>query len=186
MTSNTAKGPRIPFPEPDELEPDIRAFVEQGRLNVIRLMAGASPEVVRTLQQFSYSFYKASPLPADLREVAILRVGYLSGSAYEVHQHIGMARAIGFTDTQLDAIARADLGSPALDVRQKAVIAYVDDIVVNVRANDDTLATLSALIPRDQLIDLTLLTGLYMTVARLLETAGVALDDFTISPGSFD
>ena len=88
MSGQTGKAPRIPYADPAQLEPDIRSFVEQGRLNVIRLMAGASPDVVRTLQQFSYSFYQASPLPADLREVAILQVGYLSGSAYEVHQHI--------------------------------------------------------------------------------------------------
>ncbi len=177
---------RIPYPSLDELEPDIRAMVEQGRLNVIRMMAGASPQVVRKLQEFSYCFYRDTALPAELREVAILRVGVLSGSAYELQQHEAMAQDIGFSAAQVAAIVAGDAASPLLDERHRAVMAYVDDIVRNVRAGDEALARIMAILPRDQLIDLTLVSGLYMTVARLLETSGVELDSVTLSPGMFE
>jgi alkylhydroperoxidase family enzyme len=178
--------PRVPYPDPAELPDDLRAMVERGKLNVIRMMVGATPEVCRKLEEFSFTFYRDSSLPADLREVAILRVGKLSGSAYEVQQHEAMAQAIGLTRTQVDAILAGDTASALLDPRQKAVMAYVDDILLNVRAGDATLTGLMAHLTREQLIDLTLVTGLYMTVARLLETTGVELDSELLGPGMFD
>lgn len=177
---------RIPYPQLDELEPDIRAMVEQGKLNVIRMMAGASPQVVRKLQEFSYCFYRDTALPAELREVAILRVGVLSGSAYELQQHEAMAQDIGLSAGQVAAIVAGDAASLLLEERHLAVMAYVDDIVRNVRAGDEVLARITAILPRDQLIDLTLVSGLYMTVARLLETSGVELDTVTLSPEMFE
>lgn len=178
--------PRIPYPDPAELPEDLRAMVERGKLNVIRMMVGASPQVCRKLEEFSFTFYRDSPLPADLREVAILCVGKLSGSAYEVQQHEAMAQAVGLSRAQVDAILAGDAASPLLDARHKAVMAYVDDIVLNVRASDATLAGAMAHLSREQLIDLTLVSGLYMTVARLLETAGVELDTELLGPAMFD
>ncbi len=178
--------PRIPYPDPATLPADLRAMVERGRLNVIRMMVGASPQVCRKLEEFSFTFYRDSPLPADLREVAILRVGALSRSAYEVQQHEAMAQAIGLSREQVDAVLAGTQDTHLLDARQLAVMAYVDDIVLNVRASDATLAEALAHLSREQLIDLTLLSGLYMTVARLLETAGVELDTELLGPGMFE
>lgn len=177
--------PRIPYPDLEELPEDLRAMIARGKLNVIRMMTGASPQVCRKLEEFSFTFYRDSSLPADLREVAILRVGTLSGSAYEVQQHEAMAASIGMTQDQIAAILAGTPDSPALDERQRAVMNYVDDIVLNVRASDETLAGALAHLSREQLIDLTLVSGLYMTVARLLETAGVELDTELLGPSMF-
>jgi len=103
-----------------------------------------------------------------------------------VQQHEAMAQSIGLSAEQVAAILAGDPATPLLDARQKAVMAYIDDIVVNVRASDATLEELMRHLPREEMIDLTLVSGLYMTVARLLETTGVELDTELLSPGMFD
>jgi alkylhydroperoxidase family enzyme len=56
------------------------------------------------------------------------------------------------------------------------VLAYVEDLVKNVRASDATLAAVRAHLNDTQLVDLTLVTGMYMMVSRFLETTGVEID----------
>ena len=63
---------------------------------------------------------------------------------------------------------------------QSAVMAFADDVILNVRAGDATLAAVRAFLTDRALVDLILVIGLYMTVSRLLETTGVELDQAPI------
>ena len=121
-----------------------------------------------------------SPLPAKLREIAILRVGYLSNAAYEVFQHEALARHVGLTDAQIVAIKAGGAAGAALGEAGAAVLAFTDDLVKNVRAGDETLAGVRKHLDDTQLVDLILVTGLYMMVSRFLETTGVEIDNASI------
>ena len=75
----------------------------------------------------------------------------------------------------------------ALDPVQQAVLSFTEDVVKNVKASDANLAEVRKHLSDKQVIDLTLLIGLYMMVSRFLETAGVendtkALDWKTVVP----
>ena len=50
-----------------------------------------------------------------LREVAILRVGYLSQSRYETFQHEAAARLLKMTDAQIEAIKKGGSQPPVRD-----------------------------------------------------------------------
>jgi 4-carboxymuconolactone decarboxylase len=166
---------RIPYPDPAKQSAIVRATLERAPINVMKMVSHASEPVFNGFGQFSGAFYQPSDLNPMLREVAILRVGYLSKSAYEVFHHEGLGRQIGLTDAQIDAI-RAGKANPALTPAQAAVMAFADDVIVNVRAGDATLAAVRGFLSDQALVDLILVIGLYMTVSRLLETTGVELD----------
>jgi alkylhydroperoxidase family enzyme len=170
---------RIPYPELETLSPIVRATLERAPINVMRMIANASEPVFNGFGQLSGAFYQPSDLPPILREVAILRVGYLSGSAYEVFHHEGLGREVGMSEAQVDAI-RAGRADPVLTPAQQAVMAFADDIILNVRAGDATLAAVRVHLSDKGLVDLILVVGLYMTISRLLETAGVELDQASI------
>ena len=170
---------RIPYPDPATLSPTVRATLERAPINIMRMVSHASEAVFNGFGQFSGGFYQPSDLDPILREVAILRVGYLSKSAYEVFHHEGLGRQIGLTDAQIDAI-RAGKANPVLTPAQSAVMAFADDVILNVRAGDATLAAVRAFLTDRALVDLILVIGLYMTVSRLLETTGVELDQAPI------
>jgi alkylhydroperoxidase family enzyme len=140
------------------------------------MMGGASPSVFQGFSAFSGAFYAGSGLSANLREVAVLRVGYLSKAEYEVFQHEPAGRLAGLSDGQIAAIRHGGEHPETLSPVQQAVLNFTDDVVLNVRAGDDTLAAVRRHLADAQVLDLILVIGLYMAVSRFLETTGVELD----------
>ncbi len=168
--------PRIPFPNPGQMSEAVRARVGDNPPNVTRMLAGASEGVYAGFGAFAQGLMKLSPLDPKLRELAILRVGYISKCAYELFQHEPFGRFVGLTDDQIAAIKAGDAKSPVFDAAQSAVLSFVDDLVLNVRPSDANLAAVRQHLDDQQLIDLVLVTGNYMTVCRFLETTGIELD----------
>ena len=168
--------PRIDYADESSVSDRIRAQLGENPANVTRMLAVASEPVFRALGDLGSAFIRGSALPPKLRELAILRVGYLSNALYETFQHEALGRFVGLSDAQIAAIKAGDRDTDALDGAEVAVLEFVDDIVANVRASDTTLAAARRHLNDAQLVDLILVTGYYMTISRLLETTGVELD----------
>jgi 4-carboxymuconolactone decarboxylase len=179
--------PRIPFPDPATLPEHMRQAVTMHPSNVTRMLARASEPVFNGFAALSAGFTAAggSPLPQKLREIAILRTGYLSNAAYEVFQHEALARHVGLTDAQIAAIKAGGAASAALGEAGAAVLAYTDDLVANVRASDATMAAVRKHLDDIQFVDLTLVIGMYMMVSRFLETTGIEIDEAPIEWGKY-
>ncbi len=171
--------PRIPYADPAKLSETVKATLARAPINIMRMVANASEPVFNGFGQFSAGFYQPSELDPMLREVAILRVGYLSNSAYEIFHHEALGRQVGLSDAQIEAV-KAGRPDPALTAAQTAVMTFADDVILNVRAGDATLAAVRAHLSDQAVVDLILVIGLYMTVSRLLETTGVELDQAPI------
>jgi alkylhydroperoxidase family enzyme len=168
--------PRIPYPDLDKAPPAQKAAIASAPINIVRMMAGASPAVFGGFNKFSGAFYGASSLSPDLRETAILRVGYLSNAKYETFQHEPSARLAGLTDAQIEAIRHGGEHPDTLSATQQAIVNFTDDVLKNVHPSDASLAALRTHLSDVQVLDLTLLIGLYMMVCRFLETTGVEVD----------
>ncbi len=166
--------PRIAYQDPSTLSPEARASLGDNPPNVSRMLAVASEPVFRSAIAFGTAFISGSTLPAKLRELAILRVGYLSDSAYELYQHEALARHIGISEAQIAAIRAGS--AAALGELEGAVLGFVDDLVKNIRASDATLAAVRKGLDDRQIADLILVTGHYMTICSFLETTGVELE----------
>src|SRR5271156_246792 len=168
--------PRLPYPDPARLPEAVRRVVIKNPSNVTRMLAAASEPVFKGFATLSMAFMgAASPLPPKLREIAILRVGHLSHAAYEVFQHEALARHVGLSEAEIDAVRKGGAAAAALGAAGAAVLAYAEDLVKNVRAGDATLAAVRAHLNDTQLVDLTLVIGMYMMVSRFLETTGVEI-----------
>jgi 4-carboxymuconolactone decarboxylase len=167
--------PRIPYANPASLPDPVRATVERS-INVVRMMAGASEAVYHGFNQFAGAFYGRSKLDAQLREIAILRVGYVSKSLYQPFHHESLARLLGLSDAQIEAIRCGGDHTGVLTAAQQAVLDLTDDLLKNVRASDAALGAVRRFLSDTEVLDLTLVIGLYMMIARFLETAGVELD----------
>jgi 4-carboxymuconolactone decarboxylase len=171
---------RIPYPDPATFSEAKRKSLEGRPANVSRMLSAASEDVFLGFSALGQGFMRGSPLPAKLREIAILRVGYLSNAAYEVFQHEALARHVGLGDAQITAIRAGGAAASVLGDAGAAVLAFTDDLVRNVRAGDKTLAGVRRHLDDTQVIDLILVTGLYMMVSRFLETTGVEMDNASI------
>lgn len=171
---------RIPYPDPGKHDERYSKAMGDNPPNVSRMMGHASPGVLKGFMVFSKGILIDSPLSPKLRELAILRVGYLSNAKYETYQHESLGRHVGLTEAEIDAIRAGDCESGALDERQCAVLRFVDDITLNVRPSDETLAGVRKHLNDTELTDLVIASGFYMMVSRFLETTGVEIDEQAI------
>ena len=171
---------RIPYASLDDFPPEIRERFSDNTANVTRMIANASPSVFAGFGMFAEGLLRHSPLPPALRELAILRVGFLSNCEYEVFQHQTFARHVGLSDREIAAITSNEQHGDTLSEAQSDVLRFVDDLVANVRPSDETLTAVRALLDDTQVTDLTLTVGFYMMVARFIEMSGVEIDENSI------
>jgi alkylhydroperoxidase family enzyme len=168
--------PRIPYAKPEDMSEATRAAVEKAPINVMRMLAGTSPAIFDAYGKYAAAFFAPGGLPPDLRELAILRVGYLSHADYETNGHEAFARKVGLDDSHIAAIRHGGQHPDTFSPAQQAVLDFTDDVVLHVRASDAALAAARTQLGDRQTLDLIMLIGLYMTVCRLLETTGVEAD----------
>lgn len=144
-----------------------------GVLNIFRALAH-SPEAMRRFMKFGSYFLDEGRLDPKLRELAILRAGYLCRSPYEVSQHVAFGRAAGLTDAQIIAAAEPD--ARTFDPRELAVLVFAGELTADARVSDATYADVAAFLDAEEIVELTLVIGYYNLVSRALNALEVDLD----------
>jgi alkylhydroperoxidase family enzyme len=144
-----------------------------GLLNIFRAMSH-SPEALLRFMRFGNYLLEDSRLDPKLRELAILRAGWLCRSPYEFSQHIAFARRVGLTDAEIRAVTGD--GEGGFDERQQAVLDFAAEMTADARVSDATFARVGAFLDEQQLVELTLVTAFYNLVSRVLNTLEVDLD----------
>ena len=85
--------PRINLVEKEQAHPAFREIYERQEergfpvLNIVRLLAHC-PEIGNNYQRFAGSILLGEKVPAKLRELATLRVGYLAQAEYWLHSRL--------------------------------------------------------------------------------------------------
>jgi len=168
---------RLPYVQPETAPEDVRKVLERlGRpLNIFKLMAHAETNF-RPLLRLGTSILLEQKLPASLRELAILRTARRCGADYEWVQHVAIAKAVGVTDEQIDALAADRLDAPVLSEVEQTVLAVTDDLVRDGRVPEGRFATLQRLLSTREIVELVLAVGFYVTLARLMVVSDIDPD----------
>jgi len=98
------------------------------------------------------------------RELAILRLAWLSQAPFEWGSHVVIARRNGVTTEE---IARAIVGStdPGWNERDRAIVRAMEELHYDSMISDETWAALAQFYNDKKLIELVILAGQYKTVA---------------------
>jgi 4-carboxymuconolactone decarboxylase len=165
---------RIPYYEVETATGKHAEFLGKlgANMNIYRMLAN-SENGLKGFTRMGNALLHRCDLDPVLRELAIIRVGRLSRTAYEVFQHERIGREAGVSEEKIAALRDATVEAPVFSDNEKAVLRFTDDVVRNVRASDKTLKAVEAFLSRGALVELTLTIGYYMMVCRLLETTGV-------------
>lgn len=148
-------------------------------LNLYRMLPHAGPAAEGFLK-LGGALLRDNALDSQLREIAILRVGILSGASYEVHQHKRVARHVGLVETKIAAL-EVGADTAALTDVERLVLRFTDQLVHHVKAPDEMFATMLAHFSHRELAELVLTIGFYMMVSRFLENFEVDIEP----PGTF-
>jgi alkylhydroperoxidase family enzyme len=170
---------RVPYFDMSKAPPEFAALMSARRpLNIYRMLPHAGPAAQGFLK-LGGALLRENALDAQLREIAILRVGFLSKAGYEVHQHKRIARKLGLSDAKIAAL-EAGADTSALNELELKVLRFADQLVHHVKAPDAMWQDLSKHLDYRQMAELVLTVGFYMMVCRFLENFEVDIE----SPGT--
>lgn len=138
-----------------------------GQLINLHLTLGHAGKIYRVRQELTYALRFDAVTSRALRELTIMRTAQISGSHYELAQHIPIARACGFTPAQLDGLDKWQQPGLFPD-KERALLAYIDQVVGrNGNVDDAVFAELSRhFTPRD-IVELTITATQYVTTGLL-------------------
>lgn len=142
-------------------------------LNIFRAMSH-SPEALRRFMKFGQYFLSEGKLDPKLRELAILRAGWLCRSPYEFSQHVSFGRRTGLTDDQIRGIREQDASLFAPN--ELAVLQFATEMTTDATVSDETFAAVRKFLDEEQTVELTMVTGFYNLVSRVLNTLQVDVD----------
>lgn len=168
---------RIPYVDPETAPPAVKEVFDllPAHLNVFKLMAHAET-CFRAWIRLGSQVLGKQKLSALLRELAILRVARLSGAPYEWVQHVPIARHTGASEAQIEALERGDVTAPCFDEVERLVLRFTDEVLRDVGASRATHDALARLLSPQELVELVLAIGFYMTVARVMQTFEIDLE----------
>ncbi len=124
---------------------------------------------------FSGILLRRGRLPETDTELAILRVGHLRASEYELQQHRRIALKRGVSAAEQAGIF-AWPQAHGLSSRQQVLLAAVDQLVTDRMISDPVWQQLSGFLDRRQLIEFVTLVGQYDALALTLNNLGVQMD----------
>ena len=148
---------------------------EQAPLKLFRMVANAESAYGAWLQ-YGGALLTQLELDPLLRELAILQVARQVGSHYEWVQHDPIARTVGATGEQIDAIQAGRDDDPAFDEVQSLVLQITRTTVNEGAATEDQVAALADRLGTRQVVELLLVIGNYTAIAMLIASTGLEPD----------
>lgn len=167
---------RIPYPDIEALPDDVRGFVGRIRpmLNIYRMLPHAETSLYGFMKLGNALLFKAD-LDPILRELVILRVGYLSDAKYEIHQHLVVAHHVGVPAVKIEA-AQQGPDAAAFSGLERAILRFTDEVVKAVKASDAAYEAVAKHLSHREIAELLLTIGFYMMVSRFLENLEVEIE----------
>lgn len=168
---------RIPYPDLAKASPEVRDML--GRLpapaNIFNMMAHAET-CLKPVMKLGGTYLGKLQLHPLLRELCLLHAVKLEGGDYEWMQHVPIALDLGASQDQIDALARGDDAAGCFSGVERAALRFTREVVVDVRASEAALADARKHLSEREIVELILMSGFYITLARLTETLGVEND----------
>ena len=135
---------------------------------VARIVAN-SPALFRGFIYLSDAILTRSRLPADLRELCILRLAALREAPYEWAEHVAISERAGVTDAQREAVATGRLGG--FDSDRRAALALVEKLAHGVDWSAEDWREARERFGDDGAVELVLLAGFYGGLVPMLTRA---------------
>ncbi len=169
--------PRIPYVDPEAMAPEVKAVLQTRRSpggRIFQMMANAGKATAGYLG-FGAALRQNLAIDILIYEITVVRVGILSNCAYVIRQHEAFLRRNGYPEEKILAL-RTRIDSAVFSEAERAALKLVDEVVLNVRASDETFAEAQRHYGPEALMHIVLTVGQYMMTCRVAETFDVELE----------
>jgi alkylhydroperoxidase family enzyme len=166
----TGKPQRIDPLTEAQMDADAKALVDR-----IRVSAGSSaatevpeyfrtmvkhPEIFRCQLEMGTAIFKGQ-IPPRERELAVLRVGWLTRSPYEWGEHVAIGKRYGLTPEEIERVIEGST-APGWSAHDAAVLRGVEELLCDQMISDVTWAVLAKSWDEPQLIEFPMMVGQYV------------------------
>jgi 4-carboxymuconolactone decarboxylase len=140
-------------------------------LNIVKTLAN-HPALFALWGPFARYLAWQGLLPARVREIVVLRMGWRTAAIYEFGHHAVFGRRAGLTDDEIRA-ATGDPGRWPGTEEERDLLVMVDDLVDHDEVSAATWERLARCWGTEELIELLMLAGFYRAIAMFLRSVGV-------------
>jgi alkylhydroperoxidase family enzyme len=134
------------------------------------------PALARAFFTFNGHLLRATTLTERQRELLILRTAAVRKSSYEWAQHLFLAHDAGLSDDEIAWIAWGPDG-PFWNDLEAALLRAVDELIDDGVIAQATWVKLNESLDTQQILDVIFTVGAYETLAWMMESFGIGLDD---------
>jgi alkylhydroperoxidase family enzyme len=159
-------------PELADLIGKVRAGRRGTLINVYKLLLHSPAMAATWLDMISTARFKSS-LDGRLREIVIVRVAHLNKTDYVFKQHVPqLAAPEGLSEAESRELADWQ-SSKAFSPRERAALAYADAMTRDIAVPDNVFEALRPHFSEQQIVDLTVLVGIYNMHTRVFTALGI-------------
>ena len=144
-------------------------------LHIFKTMAHAEGAFVPLLQ-LTTALSRDGKLSPKHRELTILHAANQDGGEYEWVQHVPTSAEAGTSEEQREALRKRDYSPELWDEAERALLRYLQQVVQQSKVDADTWGALRAQFSEREVVELTLIHGMYRTLAVLTENAETPID----------
>jgi alkylhydroperoxidase family enzyme len=170
---------RLP-PLPQPLDPILQEMfakrrAQGGDIINLQIATGHAPQFARAASTMAFTIRFDATTPRRLRELIILRTAQIVGSTYEVNQHIPLMKMCGFSDAQIAALPHWQ-ASDLFDDRERATLAYVEQMTHGGDVDDATFTALQKFFTPREIVEITYTIGSYYANGLLTKALRIEVE----------
>jgi 4-carboxymuconolactone decarboxylase len=153
-------------PELAELEATIAA--QRGRVSPLYQVLLNSPPMAHGWEQLLTAVRNENTLPADLRELVIIRVAVLNRATYEYEAHVPIALKAGATEEKIAALRDPEQLGGGLNELEQTLMILTDTMTRNIEVPASLYEKVRSQLNERQIVDVMVTIGAYNMVSRFL------------------
>lgn len=153
-------------PELAELEATIAA--QRGRVSPLYQVLLNSPPMAHGWEQLLTAVRNKNTLPADLRELVIIRVAVLNRATYEYEAHVPIALKAGATEEKIAALRDPEQLGAGLSELEQTLMTLTDTMTRNIDVPASLYDKVRSQLDERQIVDVMVTIGAYNMVSRFL------------------
>ncbi|MBB4857663.1 alkylhydroperoxidase family enzyme [Novosphingobium chloroacetimidivorans] len=171
---------RMPPIRPDEIGPETRAFLDKwsggffqdADRHPVLLTLAHNPRLADVFSAFNIHVLTTSTLPVKERQIAIMRLAWLTKATFMWSSHLNTSVLCGLDPEMYEPI-KVGASDPYFTPFEREVILATEELIATSTLSDATWAALSAVWDKAQMLDFLFAIGCYMTVAYVMKATAI-------------
>jgi 4-carboxymuconolactone decarboxylase len=171
--------PRMPPVDPDNLSDEARDFLGRwsggifsgAQQNPVLLTFAHHPTLAGLFSQFNIHLLSTSTLPVKQRQIAIMRVAWLTKATYMWSSHLNTSISAGLEPDFYEPV-KVGADDPYFTDFERAVIRATEELLDDHKISDANWQVLMTQWDNRQMLDFMFTVGAYVTVAGVMRSTG--------------